>query len=177
MPTRLSIDLVTVDVSRFKDAIKAYFLWKELDTIIRTSHTRGINIPETITESLLCFVSDFRLNRGSSGDAYDVINERVIEIKATSNYDRDTTSFSPKEEFDGLFFVRLDKRNDVMYFYDLEMNSEDLKKIKVNSTQTLEDQQKQGRRPRFSVIRCIIEEKKLEPYASLDLRTQKISKL
>lgn len=176
MPTRLSIDLVTVDASRFKDAIKAYFLWKELDTIIRTSHTRGINIPETITESLLCFVSDFKLNRGSGGDAYDEKNKRIIEIKATSNYDRDTTSFSPKEEFDRLFFVRLDKRNDVMYFYDLQMNSEDLKKIKVNSTQTLEDQQKQGRRPRFSVIRFIIEENNLEPYASLDLRTQKISK-
>lgn len=177
MAKNLSIDLVTVDTSRFKDAIKAYFLWKELDTIIRTSHTRGINIPETITETLLCFVSDFKLNKGSSGDAYDDKNKRIIEIKATSNYDRDTTSFSPKEAFDALYFVRLDKRNDVMYFYDLQMNSDDLKKIKVNSNQTLEDQQLQGRRPRFSVIKFVIEENKLDAYAKLDLRTQKISKL
>ncbi|WP_373206050.1 Bsp6I family type II restriction endonuclease [Clostridium tertium] len=173
----MNLDLVTVDKSRFYDAIKAYFLWKELDTIIRTSHTRGINIPETITETLLCYVSDFKLNKGSGGDAFDEENNRVIEVKATSNFDRDTSSFSPKEEFDALFFVRLDKRNDVMYFYDLEMNSSDLKLIKVNSTQTLGEQQQQGRRPRFSVIKFVIEEKGLEPYAKLDLRTKKIVNL
>ena len=99
------MDLVVVDKSRFKDSIKAYFLWKELDSIIRNSHSRGINIPETITEALLCYVTGFKLNKGSGGDAYDDVNEKVIEIKATSNFDRDTTSFSPKEQFDSLHFV------------------------------------------------------------------------
>lgn len=173
----MNLDLVTVDKSRFLDAIKAYFLWKELDTIIRTSHTRGINIPETITETLLCYVSNFKLNKGSGGDAFDEISNSVIEIKATSNFDRDTSSFSPKEEFDKLYFVRLDKREDTMYFYDLKMNSNDLKKIKVNTKQTLGDQQKQGRRPRFSVIKFVIESNSLEPYARLDLRTKKIIRL
>lgn len=171
------MDLVVVDKSRFKDSIKAYFLWKELDSIIRNSHSRGVNIPETITEALLCYVTGFKLNKGSGGDAYDDVNEKVIEIKATSNFDRDTTSFSPKEQFDSLHFVRLDKREDIIYFYDLEMDSNDLKKIKVNSTETVEDQQKQKRRPRFSVIKFIINERGLEPYAKIDLRTQKITKL
>lgn len=143
------MDLITVDKSRFKDAIKAYFLWKELDTIIRTSCTRGVNIPETITENLLCFVTGFKLNRGSGGDAYDEECKKIIEVKATSNYDRDTSSFSPKEKFDSLYFVRLDKREDTMHFYNLEMDSEDLKTIKVNKTQFLSDQQEQGRRPRL----------------------------
>ncbi|WP_195245627.1 Bsp6I family type II restriction endonuclease [Clostridium celatum] len=173
----MNLDLVFIDKSRFLDAIKAYFLWKELDTIIRTSHTRGINIPETITETLLCYVSNFQLNKGSGGDAFDTERNKVVEIKATSNYDRDTSSFSPKEEFDALYFVRLDKREDIMYFYDLEMNSEDLKLIQVNSTQTLVEQQRQGRRPRFSIIKFIIEKHGLEPYAKLDLRTKKIYKL
>lgn len=133
-------NLVEVDKSRFNDAIKAYFLWKELDTIIRTSHTRGVNIPETITETLLCYVTGYKLNKGSAGDAYDESENRIIEIKATSNFDRDTTSFSPKEDFDELHFVRLDKREDVLYFYNLDMNSEDLKNIKVNSTETLGEQ-------------------------------------
>ena len=57
------------------------------------------------------------------------------------------------------------------------MDSNDLKKIKVNSTETVEDQQKQKRRPRFSVIKFIINERGLEPYAKIDLRTQKITKL
>ena len=170
-------NLVEVDKSRFNDAIKAYFLWKELDTIIRTSHTRGVNIPETITETLLCYVTGYKLNKGSAGDAYNESENRIIEIKATSNFDRDTTSFSPKEDFDELHFVRLVKREDVLYFYNLDMNSEDLKNIKVNSTETLGEQQAQKRRPRFSVIKFVIEEKGIEPYARLDLRTKKIKKL
>lgn len=172
-----NLDLVTVDKSRFKDAIKAYFLWKELDSLIRNSHSRGINIPETITETLLCYVSDFKLNKGKGGDAFDDVNKRIVEIKATSNYDRDTSSFSPKEEFDALFFVRLDKRDDIMYFYDLEMSSIELKQIQVNANQTLEEQQQQGRRPRFSVIKQVITPKGLTPYAKIDLRQQKVYKL
>jgi len=171
------MDLITVDKSRFKDAIKAYFLWKDLDTIIRTSCTRGVNIPETITENLLCFVTGFKLNKGSGGDAYDEASKKVIEIKATSNFDRDTSSFSPKENFDALYFVRLEKKDDVMYFYNLEMTSIDLKVIKVNKTQLLGDQQEQGRRPRFSIIKFIIEPKGLNPFAKIDLRTQKVEKL
>lgn len=31
----MNLDLVTVDKSRFLDDIKAYFLWKELDMIIK----------------------------------------------------------------------------------------------------------------------------------------------
>lgn len=172
----MNLDLVTIDKSRFLDAIKAYFLWKELDMIIRSAHTRGINIPETITETLLCYVSNFKLNKGSGGDAFDDSTNRIIEIKATSNYERDTSSFSPKEEFDTLYFVRLDKREDIMYFYDLGINSLALKDIKVNSTQTLGEQQNQGRRPRFSIIKFIIEPKDLKPYAKLDLRTKKIER-
>lgn len=171
-----SINYVTVDQSRFQDAIHAYFLWKELNTIIKTSHTRGVNIHEAITESILCHVSGFKLNRGSGSDAFDEKNNLKVEIKATSNYDSDTTSFSPSEKFDLLYFVRLDQRNDIMYFYNLNISSEDLKQISVSKTQTLEDQQKERRRPRFSVIKKLIEKNHLEPYAQLNLRTQRINK-
>lgn len=172
-----AIDLVTIDASRFNDAIKAYFLWKELDTIIRTSHTRGVNISETITETLLCFVTGFKLNKASGGDAYDDKMDKFVEIKATSNFDRDTSSFSPNERFDYLHFVRLDKREDIMYFYDLKTDSEQLKAIKVSSAQTLGEQQEQHRRPRFSIIKFIIEPNNLQPYAKLNLRTKKLENL
>jgi hypothetical protein len=171
------MNLITVDKSRFKDAIKAYFLWKELDTIIRTSCTRGVNIPETITENLLCYVSGFKLNKGSGGDAFNEDSKEIIEVKATSNFDRDTSSFSPKEKFDCLYFVRLDKKEDTMHFYNLEMNSNELKAIKVNKTETVGEQQDQKRRPRFSVIKFIIVPRGLTPFATLNLRTEKIQKL
>jgi len=169
------MDLVTVDKSRFNDAVQAYFLWKELDALIKRSHTRGVNIPETITEALLCYVSGFKLNRGIGGDALDEATGNVVEIKATSNFDRDTSSFSPKEKFNKLYFVRLDKRNDQMYFYDLGINSDQLKQINVSKTQTLGEQQAQGRRPRFSLIKQIVVPNGIKEYAILDLRTKTIT--
>jgi len=168
------INLVKIDQSRFCDAIKAYFLWKELNVIIKTSHTRGINFPEAISETLLCYVCGFELNKASAGDVYDVVNGQIIEVKATSNFDGDVSSFSPKENFDNLFFVRLDQRNDVLYFYNIRISSEQLKLVKVNAKETLAIQQAQGRRPRLSIIKTFIEKNDLKPCKTLDLRTKEI---
>ncbi|ARC27611.1 MULTISPECIES: Bsp6I family type II restriction endonuclease [Bacillus cereus group] len=52
-------DFVKIDKSRFEDAVKAYFLWKELNVLIKNSHNRGINFPETISETLLCAAMGF----------------------------------------------------------------------------------------------------------------------
>ncbi|MDZ4508471.1 Bsp6I family type II restriction endonuclease [Bacillus cereus] len=170
-------DFVKIDKSRFEDAVKSYFLWKELNSLIKNSHNRGINFPETISETLLCSAMGFELNRGTGGDARDPKSNRIIEAKATSNWDRDTTSFSPSEDFDVLYFLRLNQRDDELYIYDTEINSDDLKSIQVNKTQTLGDQQAQGRRPRFSVIKFIIEANNIQPVAKVELRTKKIIKL
>lgn len=167
-------DYVKIDKSRFSDMVKAYFLWKELNGLIKNSHTRGINFPEIISESLLCYALDYKLNRGTGGDAYDEINNRVIECKATSNFDRDTSSFSPNEEFDRLYFLRLYQRDDELYIYDTEYNSTKLKLVNVSKSQTLGDQQAQGRRPRFSIIKQIINEDNIVPIAKIDLRKEKI---
>lgn len=170
-------DLVHIDKSRFNDAVKAYFLWKELNALVKNSHTRGINLHEAISEPLVCKANGFLLNKGSGGDAYDQDNDKIIEIKATSNFDKDTTSFSPSEKFDELHFVRLDQREDQFYLYNLNINSDQLKQVRVNKEQTLEDQQKQGRRPRFSIIKQIIDANNIQPYAKVDMRGKSIKKL
>ncbi|SLN04396.1 hypothetical protein FM106_28020 [Brachybacterium faecium] len=169
-------DFVKMDKSRFNDAVKAYFLWKELNSLIKNSHNRGINFPETISETLLCSVMDFELNRGTGGDARNPKTQEIIEAKATSNWDKDLTSFSPSESFDLLYFIRLNQREDTVYFYNTGINSSELKSIQVSKKQTLGQQQDQGKRPRFSVISKIIEQKKIEPIANINLRTKKITK-
>ncbi|HDF6786652.1 TPA: Bsp6I family type II restriction endonuclease [Staphylococcus aureus] len=169
-------DYVKIDKSRFNDVVSAYFLWKELNSLIKNSHTRGINFPEIISESLLCYAMGYRLNRGKGGDAFDENGKGVIEVKATSNFDRDTTSFSPSENFDSLFFMRLNQRNDELFIYDTGLNSDKLKDIEVSKKQTVGDQQKEKRRPRFSVIKKVINEFDIEPIAKIDLRTKKIEK-
>lgn len=177
MAKQIKLDLVTVDTARFNDAVRLYFMWKELDASVRTSATRGVNFPETISEPLCCYVMGFLWNKGSGGDAFDPRTDRIIEMKATSNWDSDTSSFSPDEQFHDLFFIRLDKRNDVLYFYDTGINSDALKTVMVNKTETLGDQQNAGRRPRFSVIKTIINTLGLQPVASLNLRTLAIETL
>lgn len=176
MAKKKKLNFVNVDDARFNDAVEMYFLWKELDTRIRSAATRGVNFPETISEALCCYVMGFQWNKGSGGDAFDEATGRIIEMKATSNWDLDTTSFSPSEEFDDLFFLRLNKRTDELYIYDTQINSDTLKQIKVNKTETLEEQQLAGRRPRFSVINFILTPMGLEPVAKLNLRTLKIEK-
>lgn len=171
----MKLDLVTVDKGRFLDSIEMYFLWKELDQRIRTSATRGINFPESISEAMACYALDFQWNKGSGGDAVD--GDKIIEFKATSNWDKDTSSFSPSEEFDKLYFLRLDKRNDELYIYDTDINSEKLKEFKMNKKETLLEQQEAGRRPRFSVIKFIIEPQGLQPIAKINIREKKVVKL
>ncbi len=86
-------------------------------------------------------------------------------------------SFSPSEKFDNLYFLRLDKRNDELYIYDTQLDSEKLKLIKVNKNETLEEQQKAGRRPRFSMINFIIIPNQLEPIMKVKIREKKVIKL
>ena len=46
--------------------------------------------------------------------SYDAINSKgeTIQIKTTSNFDRDLTTFGPKSKFDKLHFVRFDIKKD-----------------------------------------------------------------
>ena len=168
----MSLDLVTVDKARFYDAIEMYFLWKELDQRIRSSATRGVNFPETISEALACYALGFQWNKGSGGDA--IYGDQIIEFKATSNWESDTTSFSPSENFDKLYFLRLNKRQDELFIYDTGINSNQLKSIMVNQNETFGEQQAVGRRPRFSVINSIIIPYGIMPVAKVDIRQKKI---
>lgn len=176
------MELVKVDSQRIKTVIDTYYHWKQLDSEIRTlSGTRGINFPSEISEYMACYALDIHVNKeGSNGDAVDMSdpeNPKIIEIKGSSADETSApNSFSPSEHFDDLVFVRLEKYDDVLKIYRLGIDSEDLKKIKVSKTQTVEDQQKQGRRPRFSIQDKIVTEMGLEPDAIFYIREKKIEK-
>lgn len=165
-------DLVEIDAARINETCRLYFLWKDLNTGLRSVVTRGINFPEAISEPIVCYSLDLLWNKGSFGDARTRDN-KVVEIKASSNFDSDLTSFSPKMEFDILIFLRLDQVNNLAYIYDTGLNDTTLGNIQVNATETLREQQEQGRRPRFSIISKIIVPQNLEPVAIFDIRTVK----
>ena len=174
--------LVEVDSQRIKTVIDTYYHWKKLDTEIRTlSGTRGINFPSELSEYMACYVLGLHVNKANThGDAVDWTdkdNPLVIEIKGSSAEQPSApNSFSPSEDFDDLVFVRLEKDDDILKIYRLGIDSEKLKKIKVNANETVADQQKQGRRPRFSIQNTIVEANNLEPDAIFHIRDKKIER-
>ena len=150
---------------------KAYFEWKTLNNTLKTYATRGINFPETISEPIACYCLNLLWNIGSSssGDATNKDGHK-IEIKATSNFDSDLTSFGPKCNFHNLIFLRLDYNADIVYIYDTNIDAEKLKTFSVNKTKKVGDFQKEGKRPRFSVIEQIIEKENLAPTLIFSLK-------
>lgn len=117
-------------------------------------------MPEALSEGAFChFMKVGRLisctgNVDSSFDCVDYNNKddsgnnTRIQVKASS-VEKDVTSFGPKSEWDEIYFCDFSKLNYTFYVYlipnDLIYNH------KVNATQTMKDQQRQGRRPRMSL--------------------------
>ncbi len=169
------VDLVEIDATRINDVCDSYFKWKDLNNSLKNYVSRGINFPETISEPMGCYALNYLWNKGSGGDAQDR-NGRKIEMKATSNFDSDLTSFGPRCEFDNLIFLRLDYSNNKLYVYDTELSSNDLKTLPANKTETVGEQQVQKRRPHISVINGIINARGLKPVCIFNIRKAEIEK-
>ena len=145
-----------------------YVRWKSLNDDLKAISTRGINLPETISENAYCLffpncVRVVTLKKGKC--SYDVLNTKTgsrIQIKATS-IASDLTSFGPRSEWDELFFLDFSKGDGSFKAYKIEPDW--IYKHQVNKKQTFEQQQAENRRPRFSIIDSIIREKNLKPVA------------
>jgi len=149
-------------------AKEAYKHWKLLNEVISGDlESRMVNFPEAISENIACSALGYTRNNTSVGDATDS-EGNLIEIKATSNYHSDLTSFSPVTKFDKLIFVRLDLSRNIAEIYDLGVNGEQFGAFMVNKTETVADHQKQGRRPRLSLIKHITQNN-IKPIISVDL--------
>ena len=164
MPIYNDFSLITIDDARIDETCNAYFKWKDLNTYISNNSRRGINMPDAISEPMGCYCLGFLWNRGSQvGDATDPITDRKIEFKATSRFEGDLSSFGPKTVFDDLVFLRFKLDENLLYIYDLKINSEEFGKYPANQNETIEDQKKQGRRPHVSLYKLFVETKDLEP--------------
>ena len=121
----------------------------------------GINIrlpciPEDISENIIKLIIHNKLGDKTSiwntktGDLFSQ-NEGKQECKCFTS--DGPLSFTPSSEWDIIYFLNAkDWINDnyILYKINLQRNSEVWKNIKINKTQTFEDQCKQGRRPRMN---------------------------
>lgn len=100
----------------------------------------------------------------------------MLSVKMENNYRGDLSSFGPKCEFDDLVFLRFDVEKDMLYVYDTNMSSDQLKLIEISSFGTVETYQKQGKRPHFSIINKIINDLEIEPTVVFNIRKVEIEK-
>lgn len=176
MPTRKNkLGRIVIDAARINSTCEAYFKWKDVNTYIKNISSRGLNIPDAISEPMACYCLGFEWNRGKEvGDATDSKTNRKIEFKATSNFDKDLSSFGPKTVFDDLVFLRFNLDENLLYIYDLNVNSEELDRYPTSKNETIGQKKADGKRPHVSLLNLFVKKKNLEPDIIFDIRLMKI---
>ncbi len=170
----MNVATQSVSWSKVKVLHNAYWQW---DSALRATpwSRRGANIPEALTEAIVCLCTQSELIISGSGDIL-LPSGSIGEVKASSKSTGDLSSFSPSETWDSLFFV-IAKPNDQhdYHVYDTGMDREQIGKIKVSRTETFDQQAASGRRPRFSVIEKVLIANLLEPKWKVNIENQTIN--
>lgn len=77
--------------------LTAYHHWKILNQTLKKFASKTVNFPEAISEALVCYQLGYIWHNEAKiktvGDA-TTLDSKLIEIKATSNFNSDLTSFS-----------------------------------------------------------------------------------
>ena len=175
MPIYNNFGHIQIDDARIDETCNAYFKWKDLNTYIQNNSHRGINIPDAISEPMGCYCLGFLWNRGDeAGDAFDPKTGRKIEFKATSRFEGDLSSFGPRCQFDDLVYLRFNLAENMLYIYDLNINSDEFGTYPANSQETIQDQKNQGRRPHISLQSLFVDAYGLSPDIIFDIRKCRI---
>lgn len=165
------LELMSFGKSDRKKWKELFDQWKGLKMGMREYESREPNFPEGLSEVAFCLYSGSKRfislqgNSSSSFDTYNTDTGRAEQIKASSIAE-DLTSFGPRSRWDDLYFLdfyndnKLDGRFNVY-----KIPSELIYSMKVNKNQTMKEQQEEGKRPRFSIVKDIIKAMSLEPIA------------
>ena len=121
---------VSIDERGDKQLIKRLYQdWKKLNDRLKKIGTRGINLPETISENAFCLffpecVRTVGLKKGKC--SFDCINTKTgsrIQIKTTS-IGKDLSTFGPRSEWDELFFLDFSKGDGSFKVYRIKPGME-----------------------------------------------------
>lgn len=171
MPIFNNFGCITIDDARIDETCNAYFKWKDLNSYISDNSHRGINIPDAISEPMGCYCLDLLWNRNAKvGDATDPKTGKKIEFKATSRFEGDLSSFGPRCQFDDLVYLRFKIDENLLFVYDLNINSDQFDQYPANSKQSIGEQKDQGRRPHVSLQKLFVDAQNLEPDIIFDIR-------
>jgi hypothetical protein len=167
----LEVEIAHMDKKDGEEFKRLFDIWRKLNIGLE-KYGRKVNIPEVISEGMFCIFSDsVRYQKKIKGkgtvsfDTINIKNKRREQIKASS-IEFDLTTFGPRTKWDDLYF--LDFYNDGKLdgtFNVYLIPNKFIYSNKVNKGQSMEDQQGEKRRPRFSIKKDIIDKNKIKPLA------------
>jgi len=165
----MEIEVARLDSNDAKNFKNLFSLWAELNTGLG-KYGRKMNIPEVLSEGMFCIFSKSvryqRKIKGKGSVSFDTINLETgdkEQIKASS-IEFDLSTFGPKSEWDKLYFMSFYNNGISDGTFDVyEIPSKLIYGNKVNKAQTMKKQQKEKRRPRFSIMKDIIIPYKIKP--------------
>ena len=168
------LKLMTFDKSDIKIFKSTFNKYRSLNKVLKNKlkGTRIMNFPDALSESVFCLTMNcgkLLSVKNTSGystsfDAYDIKREKRIQIKCSAS--SGPTSFGPRSEYDEIYFVDFKSTGEIDGTYKIyKLENKDIDSVKVNKKQSLVDQQKLKRRPRFEIRSALVIEKKLKPIA------------
>ena len=103
---------------------------------------------------------------------YSISHKKLFELASDAGaiYRIDGTVLINRDIFDAYLFLRFKLDENLLYIYDLNINSEEFGKYPANKTQTIQEQKNQGRRPHVSLQTLFVDANNLEPDIIFDIR-------
>ncbi|NQU83070.1 MAG: Bsp6I family type II restriction endonuclease [Parcubacteria group bacterium] len=151
---------------------KLFNAWAKLTVGMKEFRSRGVNIPEGISEVAFCiYTGSTRMLglKGSASKSFDTFNlktGKAEQIKACS-VKGDLTSFGPKSKWDDLYFLDFYNDGNIDGTFDIyKIPNHLIQGASVNKGQKFSHQQAEKRRPRLRVKKEVIEKHQLKPLAS-----------
>lgn len=152
---------------------KVFTHWMNLRDALKEVDERSPNIPEAISETVYCILthagrfakSTNQKLKDASLDAFDILEEQAIQIKATQ-IEKDCTSFGPKTKWDKLVFVDFYNDGNIDGTFDIyEVPTAHLNQVVVCEKEdiTFEKRKAEGKRPRLSLKESVIYPNSIEP--------------
>ena len=151
---------------------KVFVLWEKINKDVKEKlyGARKLNMPEAISEAVVCLELGFHkfvsahgsANYKTSFDCFDIKTNKRIQIKCSTS--TGPSSFGPESIWDDIYFIDFYNSGTIDGNYKIyKIDSNYIYNAKMNKNQTLVDQQKEKRRPRFDIRKEIIEKHRLKP--------------
>ena len=165
----MEIEVAHFDYQDAKTFKSLFDIWVELNKGLG-KYGRKMNIPEVLSEGMFCiFSKSVRFQKkikGVGSVSFDTINLKTGELEQikASSIEADLSTFGPKSKWDKLYFMSFYNNGKPDGTFDVyEIPNKLIYSNKVNKRQTMERQQKEKRRPRFSIMNAIIKPYKIKP--------------